>query len=114
MSKARQKGTSFETEVVRYLQENGFEDAIRNILNSPLGDINNLPIVAECKNHKTMTLSEWMKQAEESGKKAGKIYAVFHKRKGKNVSKSWVTMELDQYVELLKSYKFFQEYKDLT
>jgi hypothetical protein len=104
MSKTRAKGTAFESEVVGYLKENGFEQAERNVLNSPLGDIKNIPIVAECKNHKTMTLSEWMKQAEVSGTKAGKLWAVVHKRRGKGVSKTWVTMELDQFTELLKAY----------
>lgn len=105
MSKTRAKGTAFETEVVNYLKANGFDEAERNPLNSPLGDIGKIPIVAECKNHKTMTLSEWMKQAEVSGTKAGKMWAVVHKRRGKNVSKTWVTMELDQFVEMLKAFE---------
>jgi len=104
MSKARAKGTSFETEVVNYLKEQGFSEAKRNELNSPLGDLGNLPIVAECKNHKEMTLSTWMNQAEVSGSKAKKLFAVIHKRRGKNASKSYVTMSLDQFVELLRAY----------
>jgi len=104
MSKARAKGTSYESEIVAYLRENGFPDAKRNELNSPLGDIGNVPIVVECKNHKEMTLSTWMNQAEVSGGKANKFFAVFHKRRGKNASKSYVTMSLDQFIELLWAY----------
>jgi hypothetical protein len=106
MSKARAKGTSYETEVVNYLKENGFAEAKRNELNSPLGDLGNLPIVVECKNHKEMTLSAWMNQAEISGSKANKFFAVFHKRRGKNVSKSYVTMSLDQFVVLLNAFDY--------
>ena len=47
MSKTRAKGTAFETEVVNYLKANGFDEAERNPLNSPLGDIGKIPIVAE-------------------------------------------------------------------
>ena len=105
MSKTRAKGTAFESEVVNFLKSQGFNEAERNILNSPLGDIKNVPMVLECKNQKTMTLSEWMQQAENSGKKAGKLHAIVHKRRGKNVSKAYVTMELDQFTELLKAFE---------
>jgi len=104
VSKARQKGTSFETEVVRYLNDNGFPDAERyGSAQMDLGDIKNLPIVLEAKNHNAMALSEWCDQAEVAGSKAKKLWAVVHKRARKNVSKAYVTMSLESFVELLKS-----------
>lgn len=102
MSRTRQKGTAFETEVVRFLQSMGMDEAERNVLNSPLGDIRNLPMVLECKNHKTMELAEWVDQAAASGARVGKLHAVIHKRRGKNVSKAYVTMELKDFAVLLK------------
>ena len=105
MSKTRQKGTSFETEVVRFLQCMGLTEAERNVLNSPLGDIKNLPIVVECKNHRTMTLAEWVDQAAASGTRVGKMHAVVHKRRGKNVSKAYVTMELKDFAVMLKVFE---------
>lgn len=108
MSKTRARGTAFETEVVKFLRGVGFLKAQRNILNSPLGDIGDIPIVAECKNQKTMTLAEWIDQAKVSGGKAKKLSAVIHKRRGKNVSRSYVTMELCEFVELLMAYDRIQ------
>jgi len=69
-----------------------------------LGDIRNTPMVLEAKNHKAMALSEWCKQAEVSGKKANKLWAVIHKRARTGTNKSYVTMELEQFVVLLKAY----------
>ena len=104
MSKTRAKGTSFETEVVKVLQSMGFLDTKRHVLNSPFGDIDGIPMVLECKNHKEMALSEWMNQAAKSGEKAGKLHAVCHKRKGKGVPQAYVTMPLEVYAELLRFY----------
>ena len=105
MSKARQKGTSFETAIVNFLNENGFPDAERwGSSDMALGDIRNTPMVLEAKNHKAMALSEWCKQAELSGSKAKKLWAVIHKRTRTGTSKSYVTMELEQFVILLKAY----------
>jgi len=105
MSKARQKGTSFETAIVNFLKENGFPEAERwGSLDMALGDIRNMPIVLEAKNHKAMALSEWCTQAETSGKKANKLWAVIHKRIRKGIAQSYVTMSLEQFVILLQTY----------
>jgi len=104
MGKTRAVGTAFETAVVKVLMELGFPEAIRNILNSPLGDIKNVPVVLECKNHRKMELAEWVEQANRSGERAGLLAAVVHKRRGKHARKSYVTMELDQFIPLLLAY----------
>ena len=65
MSKSKQKGTAFETAVVRFLQENGFPYAERAPLsgNKDRGDITGTPgLVWECKNHKTLELAKWMQE----------------------------------------------------
>jgi hypothetical protein len=103
VSRSRAKGTSFENDVVEFLQENGFPKAKRLPFASPLGDIKGTPIVLEAKNQKTMKLPEWLEQATKSGSRAGFIAAVVHKRARKNVSKAYVTMELDQFTQLLQA-----------
>jgi hypothetical protein len=102
MSKARAKGSMFETEVTFYLNNNGQEHAHRNPLNSPLGDIGGTPMTIEAKNHKEMALGTWMKQAEESSILTSRPPVVVHKRRGKNVSQAYVTMTLETFAELLK------------
>jgi Holliday junction resolvase len=107
MSKTRDKGRRFENEVVDYLVENGFEYAVRNELNSPVGDIGNVPVVLECKNHKTMTLAEWCDQAQRSSEKANKPWFVVHKRIRKNIKQAYVTTDLEQFAKMLAIYEWF-------
>ena len=105
LSKNRAKGTSFETAVVNVLKEEGFTNAERYLNDTSLGDIRHLPVVAECKNHKAMALSEWCKQAETSGTKAGKLWAVIHHRARKGTRQAYVTMTLEQWIVLLRAYE---------
>ena len=67
MSKSKQKGTAAETAVVRWLRDNGFPHAERRALHgtADMGDITGCgPVVFEVKNHKTMSLAEWIKELE--------------------------------------------------
>lgn len=70
MSKAKQKGTSAETAVVRYLQQNGFPHAERRALGGgshgeDLGDITGTPALTfEVKNRKTYAFREWLRECE--------------------------------------------------
>ena len=101
MSKSRAKGTKFENDVVAFLKDHGFPKAKRLPFSSPLGDIQGTPIVLEAKDQKTMKLPEWLEQAAKSGLKAGLLNAVVHKRARKGTSKAYVTMELEQFVQIL-------------
>lgn len=69
------------------------------------GDIRNVPMVLEAKNHKAMALAEWVDQSIEAGKRANKLPAVVHKRPRKGVEKSYVTMPLDVFVSLMRLQK---------
>jgi hypothetical protein len=65
MSKSKQKGTSAETAVVKYLKANGFPRAERRALQGNLdkGDISGVDdVVFEVKDHKKMELSGWVKE----------------------------------------------------
>lgn len=91
MSKQRQKGTTFETQVVKYLRSMLPGDDIDR---TPMkgakdeGDIKGFKIrglrcVLECKNHRRMELSEWMDEAEDERLNADAEFGfVVIKRKG--------------------------------
>lgn len=110
MSKSRAKGTSFESAIVEVLNKEGFPEAKRpGPINWEFGDIENLPVVLEAKNHQTMALAAWMKQAEIASVKAGKPFVVIHKRKGKNARKAYATQEFDTWLMFLRAYNYCQE-----
>ena len=110
MSKTRAKGTAFEVDVVSFILK-WFPDAKRTEFSSPLGDITGTPIVLECKNQKAMTLPAWLDQARKSGEKLGIPFAIVHKRARANVSKTYVTMELDKFAPILFGYGKYMEQK---
>ena len=106
MSKQRAKGTAFETAVVRFLQENGFQYAERRALHGDTdrGDITGTPaLVWECKNHKTLKLSEWVRETETERHNDGADYGVLVvKRAGiGDVGKAYAIMTLEQMCQLL-------------
>lgn len=106
MNRSKQKGTSFETEVVRYLQSDGFPEARRNALqgNKDIGDIGGLPVVIEVKNCKEMSLAQWVDEAVVEARNAEQaIGVVWHKRRGKgSPAECYVTMRGMDFVLLLQ------------
>lgn len=109
MSKARQKGTAFETLIVDWLRSNGFPEARRNPLagNKDVGDIGGLVLPLELKNVNKMALAQWLKEAEVEAANAGALFCpVVHKRaRVGDAARQYVTMELWQFAELLKAYE---------
>jgi hypothetical protein len=105
MSKSRARGTAFETATVNYLHENGFPAVVRT--GSAAygdGDITGISgIVIENKDQARMDLSGWLNQATKSAERRDKneIPIVVHKRRGKNVSQSYVTMALCDFVKII-------------
>lgn len=107
MSKSKQKGTMFETQVVEALKANGFPYAERRALHGTVdkGDITGTgPLVWECKNHKEIKLSEWLNETEQERLNAMADHGVLVvKRKGKgDALKSYAVMELGHIVTLLR------------
>ena len=108
------KGTSFEVLVRDYLIGKGFIHAHRPALSggNDTGDINGIArkktlrkVAIQCKNQKTLKLSEWLndtvKQAERLG---GAVPALVVKRAGKGekaLGESYVVMRLQDLTELL-------------
>ena len=107
MSKQRAKGTAFETDIVRFLADNGFPNAERRAMagQNDLGDILTGPsLVWECKNHKTLKFSEWLEETEIERRNADADYGLLvAKRRGKgDAGEQYAVMRVDDLVRLLK------------
>lgn len=109
MSKAKQKGTSAESGLVKYLQANGFPMAERRALTGSLdqGDITGTPCLAwEVKNHKAYHIPEWLRETEiETGNASADFGILAVKPNGVglgNAGQWWAIMTMDQMVKLLR------------
>ena len=108
MSRQKQKGTSFETLTVNFLRDNGFPYAERRSLHGTAdkGDITGCgPIVFECKNHKTYSLSEWMRETETEKQNAtADIGVLVVKRAGVgDPARQYAVLTLEDVTRLLKA-----------
>jgi hypothetical protein len=114
-NRAKQKGTSFETSIKRYLNNNGFLKASRTVLkgSEDTGDINGIrnnlaerELAIQCKNQRKLNLSGWLDATVEQAAKLGKaLPALVVKRAGKGekaIGDTYVVMRLDDFVTLLK------------
>lgn len=109
MSRARQKGTLFETTVARWLNSLGFVVERRALHgNTDRGDIIGLPGWAvEIKNVRTPSYQAWLREAEAERVNSGSEYAVvLHKPHGVGVENpdGWVAvMSASQWARIVKS-----------
>ena len=112
MNRSKQKGTSHESSLVKWLRENGFPDARREVLHGSkdIGDIGGVywrgvPIVIEAKNCREKRPLVWLEEAEAERKNAGApIGFVVSKKRGageKNFGENDVYIELWQLAKLL-------------
>jgi hypothetical protein len=83
VSRERQRGTAWESEIVRYLQAEGFPYAERRALSGARdkGDLTGLPgVVVEAKNESRTDLSGWLNEAhterDNAGASAGDAYVL--------------------------------------
>jgi len=107
MSPARGKGTAFETLIVRYLQSKGWIHAERRALHGNLdkGDITGTgPLVWECKNHKTLDLSGWLRETEQERQNANATHGILvvKRRSYGEPGDQYAVMRLSAMVERLK------------
>ena len=107
VSKQKAKGTSAETAVVKYLKDTWKIPAERRALTGALdkGDISGIDdVVLEVKNHKTMTLGQWMEELKTEIENADAATgAIIHKRKGTtDVGEWYASMPFYVYIYLLK------------
>lgn len=100
---SKQKGTAFETAVVRHYDAEGI-DAKRIVLhgNKDQGDIDVGEYNIEAKNCNAISLGTWIKEAEVEAVNAGKPVVVVAKRKGiTDPAKSYVITTLDTWIKMV-------------
>lgn len=114
------KGSRYEREVLDYLREQGYDaERLRLSGKEDEGDLlirRDVPgivtsrFVLEAKNVKRMNLAGWVQEAEvealnyadHRGLNYDDVHwAVVHKKHGKGVAKSYVTLPLDEFLRLL-------------
>lgn len=114
------KGSRFEREVLDYLRDRGYDaERLRLTGKEDEGDLlirRDVPglavsrFVLEAKNVKRMSLAGWVQEAEVEAANyadhrglhsADVHWAVVHKKHGKGVAKSYVTLPLDEFLRLL-------------
>lgn len=113
MSRATQKGTTFETQFCDYCNKRlGGKTIERRAKHGTKdrGDISGMfmrgkPVVVECKNRKSMALAAWIDEAEvERGNDDAEFGIVCHKRAGAGAKKfglNYVTMTLDTFLAMV-------------
>lgn len=114
MSRQRTKGTTFETQLVDWLNERFHGERTFHRLGmggaNDMGDVWGLfahgkRVVIECKNHLKMALSEWLDEAERERTNAGALASVVvHKRKGrgaKRFGENYVTLTLEDFAAIV-------------
>jgi Holliday junction resolvase len=106
VSKAKQKGSQWERDVVAFLNENGYPEAERRYgagLREDKGDIRGFPVTLECKNHASINLAEFLEEALLEAQHAGTEFgAAVIKRRRKGTKDAYVVMSLEQFVALVK------------
>ena len=112
MNRSKAKGTQHESQLVKWLRENGFPDARRETLHGSkdVGDIGGvswrgIPIVIEVKNCRDKRHAQWLKEAEAERVNAGApiAFVVTH-TKGvgeKNFGKNECLIDLRSLAKLL-------------
>lgn len=104
MTRSKDIGTRWETAVVNYLNEQGFDVERRALAGvNDKGDIAGLAgWTLECKAVKQFQPGEWMKEAEREALNAGTpYYAVVAKRRQKGVADGYVLMPLKIFTAFL-------------
>lgn len=106
MNKSKIKGTSWESEIVRYLRECGVPSAERRALhgNHDRGDLAGIPgVVVEAKNAARLDLAGWLDEAEiEQRNDHADLGVVWFKRRGRtSAGRGYVLMSGDAFVGLL-------------
>jgi hypothetical protein len=106
-SPSKRKGSAFELEIVKYLNDAGWPYAERRLAGDQYdkGDITGTPaVVWECKNQKTFKLAEWVDELTVEMRTAkAPVGAVIHKRRGTtSAADYYATLPLSVYCQLLK------------
>ena len=109
MSRAKQKGTSAETALVRYLQANGYPLAERRALASAndLGDVvGTIGLCWEVKNHATYKIPAWLDETRIETKNSRSDFGILVVKPNgiglNSVDKWWAIMDVESMTRLLR------------
>lgn len=116
MNRSKQRGTAFESLVVRFLAGRLGDERIMRMPPSGAKDRGDIAgvrtvlgerVVIECKNHARLNLAGWITEAEtERGNADAAMSVVIHKRHGKGqAADQYVTLTLADFAILLGSGK---------
>lgn len=106
VNKSKIRGTAHETATVNYLSENGFPFARRLALagSKDVGDVTlgdeptGGPVTIECKDHAKIDLAGFVNEmVEECNNNNTEYGIVVIKRRGKNISQSYVVTTLEMW-----------------
>ena len=104
VSAQRAKGTRFETAILPWLQQLWPKAERTGSRDYAAGDFANTGwVVVEAKNQKRLDFNSWLKQAKAAGERLGKLPIVIANRERKSIGESYVVMELDVFVRLLRT-----------
>jgi hypothetical protein len=97
------KGAAFERLIADYLAERIPCERIPAGATLDRGDLWTEAATIQCKNHRTLSLGAWLRDAIEQQQNAGKrLHALVVKRKGTTApAEQFVVMSLEQFRELL-------------
>jgi len=99
----KRKGSAFERLICDYLAERMPCERIPAGATLDRGDLWTAAAAIQCKNHRTLSLGAWLRDAMEQQVNAGKrLHALVVKRKGTtDPAEQFVVMSLEQFRELL-------------
>lgn len=96
MNPSKNKGTAYETAVVRYARDNGFPQAERIALHGAvdMGDVRlTIGVIAECKAYATYSdadVREWLMETNREKRNSGAAHALLViKRARHSIASSW-------------------------
>ncbi len=97
------KGAAFERLIADYLAERMPCERIPAGATLDRGDLWTEAAAIQCKNHRTLSLGAWLRDAMDQQRNAGKrLHALVVKRKGSQApAEQFVVMSLQQFRELL-------------
>lgn len=101
----KEKGTRWESAVVRYLRSKGFDVwRMAQTGSQDQGDIGGLPHVAfEVRNRSKISLAENVDDADSRARAKGSAYGVtVIKRRGKGTAEGYVAMSLETFTRFLQ------------
>jgi hypothetical protein len=104
VNRPKRLGTSWETDVVRYLQAHGAPLAERRALagSADRGDVAGTEYVWECKNTASIDLASGINETLQETQNAGVKYGfLVVKRRRKSTADAYVVMTLKQICEML-------------